>query len=1852
MRSRRELEGLQIALDRYQYESRHHAQQDITIWAAVQGESIRMDLEYCTALFKPDTMERFATHFLTLLREAAANPALKLPEIEMMGQQEKQQILEQFNDTETTFTAHKMVHQLFEEQVERTPNHTALVGKGTGVGTRFIASDPGKQAAHLTYNQLNKKSHQLAHLLREKGVTPDTIVGIMVERSIRMIVGILGILKAGGAYLPIDSDYPENRIRYMLTDSKVNILVKNSKNFSNFINNENIHEVLIDDSSVSSSFSHLHLPPAPATSLAYIIYTSGSTGKPKGVMVNHQNLLVYLNAFEQEFEILPTDTMLQQASYSFDAFAEEVYPILLKGGKIAVPNKNEVKDMALLTDFILRHGVTIIDCSPLLLNQLNQLEWESPIRIFISGGDILKGEYVDNLIKKGIVYNTYGPTEATICASYYKCPDNIQQNIPIGKPIDNYCIYILDHQYRLLPICIPGELCIAGNGISRGYLNQPELTAEKFLRFYNMSYGSYRSYIYRTGDLARWLEDGNIEYLNRIDQQVKIRGYRIELQEIEHQLANHNDIKEAVVIDKEDENENKYLCAYLVPIEGKKDHDFTLSISGLREYLAGELPGYMIPTHFIKIDHIPLTTNRKIDEKALYEYDSKGNIEIGTKYVPPTNEIEKKLAAIWSEILKKKRIGIHDDFFNLGGQSILALRTVAKIQEIFNVKIPLINFFQVGTLQGIAEIISGLRPNYQDGHQRLLKKRKGLIHPFALEKVPLLRTALVQLENQRHFFFIDMHHIITDGISLDIIASEFADLYSGVELEKLPIQYKDFSQWQKKLFASDRFRKQEEYWLNIFNGEVPRLNLPLDYPRPEIRKTRGKRFQVVAGSDLTLQLKRLAAEQEVTLFMLLLAVYSILLARTCGQEDIIIGTPVSGRTHGNLTQLVGIFVNTLALRIKPENHFTFHEFLKKVKAQTLSALENQDYPFEMLVEKLNLSGDTSRNPIFDTMFTAQQAYEQEEIKTGNLTLKPSDIEYRGSIIDLILGANVTDNDIQFNFRYNIHLFDDDTIRQMAGHFIDILSWIVQAPDRQIKEIDMSVQFPANMNMEKPGLSSYTDLKQQVERFSEAQSPIEISTAREPLTQQQKEWILHEFNDSIMEYPKDMTIHQLFEQQTGAAPFRTAATYENRHLTYEELNRKSNQVALLLKEKGLESDRCVGLMVEPSIELMIGILGIIKAGGCYLPLDPRHPEEQRKFLMTDASTTMVLTKRRFQSPFLAQNAAHVIPLDALEPREVPSTLTSISRWTISAANLAYVIYTSGSTGRPKGVIVDHQAVVNRLVWMQKHYPLTPADTFLQKTTFVFDVSVIEFFSWFMGGAQLCFLEPEADIDLRKILDAIEIHNITAVSFTPTVLHTFFLSIGKEGVGKMASLKWIFCAGEQLPVGLVERWSDFPIETKLENLYGPTEATVYASYYSCNRHACVKHVPIGKPLGNTRLYVLNEHQELLPPGEVGELVLAGASLARGYLNRPGLTAEKFIPDPFFTGDKMYRTGDYAKLLPEGNMVYLGRMDSQVKIKGVRIELGEIEAVLLKHPDIRKASVIDFDDHQGVKYLAAYIVIQKDLTVKELRAYLKENVPEFMVPSAFFKVEQMPLTASGKLDRKSLPKCGTPIKAGIQYIAPRNDLEHQLANDWANILKLDKIGIDHNFFEMGGDSLRGNLLLARINNRFNAETAIKDLFDAPTIREFTKILSRSKAKKYTSITPVEKKEYYPATSAQKRLFIIHQLHKDDTSYNFAMGMIIEGSLEKERLKNTLKQLVQRHESLRTRFKMQDGEIVQKIEENPGIEMDFFAGEGWDDAYIEKIIKGDIQLSKVPREIQEVEDNLLSTVKLTKVKRKAKEI
>ena len=1898
-----EAAGLQFTRSQLGQEYIAHAQQDITLYAIEEEEKIRLDLEYCTALFKQESMQRLFRHFINLLMGAAANPGLKLSEIEMMSQEEKLRLLTEFNDTRADYPHEKTIQQLFAEQVKQTPDHVALVGPQVKYRTHMT------YMTYISYRELNEISRQLAHLLRKKGVKPDTIVGIMVERSIQMIVGLLGILKAGAAYMPIDPDYPRERILFMLEDSQVPILLADSgvmkkhplktrENSREIIFLDDTREINQPEGAWNKEKDTIPEPAASLTDLAYIIYTSGSTGKPKGTAVEQKNLLAYLNSFQKEFVVTNKDTVLQQASYGFDTFAEELYPTLLNGAKLVILDKNAVKDINALSDFILAYDVTIIDCSPLLLNELNQRRQKNSIHTYISGGDILKKEHIDNLLAKGTVYNTYGPTETTVCASYYQCPgvSDSSVSIPIGNPISNYRIYILDRHDGLLPIGIPGELCISGDGVSRGYLNNPELTAQKFClrrpggalfgknrppwtplqkllikgtgkkisgkkisHLINRSYRSNMSYIFRTGDLARWLPDGNIEFLGRIDQQVKVRGYRIEAGEIQQHLVQLECINDAVLLGRNDKTGNKYLCAYIVPELKKKSHETGfITISELRAYLSARLPDYMIPDQFIEVGEIPLTVNGKIDERALLQLEE--SIESGTTYVKPGNEIQQQLTELWQDILMKDRIGIDDNFFDLGGQSILAIKLSARIKETFHVMIPLITIFQEGTIRRLAEALSGLKPGDSPGTPDHLIK-KGLVRPFDPGHAPLVRATVVKLGDHSHFFFIDMHHIITDGISMDIITEEFTRLYQQNELNEMPIQYKEFSQWQKCFFESESFRKQESYWLDVFSGEIPRLNLPLDFPRPEKRKGQGKKIKMKVEPGLALQLKEFAAEQQVTLFMLFLAAYTILLAKTGGQDDIIVGTPVSGRIHANVRQMVGMFVNTLVMCNQPRNHLTFYEFLQRVKEQTLSALGNQDYPFEMLVERLNLAGEANRNPLFDTMFALEQYYEPftQNINKGtdtisgdnDLLLIPYEMEQSGSMFDLALGIVVTPGDIIAAFRYDLHLFEDQTIQRMAEQFITILSWIAAAPQQRIDEIHPGI-LPA-----KPG-SPMDDQEEQLLQEKPSLSPsLEELPAQESLklTEQKREQVLSQLNEPRMEYPTDLTLHRLFESRARAIPDGTALICSRQHVTYEELNRQSHRLAHFLMEKGVNTDRIVGIMVERSVEMIIGILGILKAGGAYLPINPGLPGERIDYMLADSSAIILLTtgddsnEIKFEKEIIS-DAINRVPT-------LSSTLTSTCR--VSSTNLAYIIYTSGTTGKPKGVLISHSNVCPLLHYGFKHLGIGPGHHTVQNLSYYFDWSVWEIFITLTTGAAFHVIPGDQWLSPGDSIEFIHKHAITILHITPTQWQ-YFIDINR----KIKPLKYLFIGAEKLSFNLVKR----SIETingdcRIFNMYGPTEAAIISSVLEIDR-TCVDSlselsgIPIGKAVGNTELFVLAEN---LAEEKAGELHIGGDGVSKGYLNQPELTAERFLPLFYrsYRSNKsyiLYKTGDLVRCLEDGNIEFLGRKDNQVKIRGFRIELEEIETVLLKHPQILEAAVILRDEPGLTKCPAAYIVPRKNLTLAELRSYLQQKLPDYMVPSLFFKIEQMPLTPSGKLDKKSLPRLGTSIEAGSNYAAPANELERQLVQAWAEILKSsqDKISINDDFFEIGGDSLRGYLLLTKINHDFHTKIVMKDLFCAPTIRELAGILSIAGADQYSPMACVEKKEYYPVSSAQKRLYVIQGLNNEDTSYNVPMGMMFSGPLDKNRLKNIIEQLVQRHESLRTRFQVIDGEIVQKIEENPDFNVEFFEvkeqlpgitekeREKWAKNTIEKIIKGNMPSDQM-LPYREIQDNLLATIKLS---------
>ncbi|MCP4155350.1 MAG: amino acid adenylation domain-containing protein, partial [bacterium] len=1077
--------------------------------------------------------------------------------------------------------------------------------------------------------------------------------------------------------------------------------------------------------------SEIHLD---AASLAYVIYTSGSTGRPKGVLVNHGNLTAYLHAFFREFDINSTDIVLQQASFAFDAFVEELYPPLLRGGKVVIAQKELVREIPALAEYIQQKQVSFITCSPLLLNELNKYRARDranrleSIRIYISGGDVLKPEYVDKLVNTGQVYNTYGPTESTVCASYYRCMGTEQPGVPIGKPIANYQIYILDQSSGLQPIGVPGELCITGAGVTRGYLNQPELTAQRFQTlsqsFPNNQYPITNNHLYRSGDLARWQPDGNIEYLGRIDHQVKIRGYRIETGEIEARLVKHEEINEVVVIVRESKDGDKYLCAYYVdgraqqPASGAGQREFSPG-----EYLTRYLPAYMIPSFFIRIDRIPLTPGGKIDTAALPEPKT----VVRDRYTAPRGQLEERMQRLWQEILGLEQVGITDNFFNIGGHSLKGIQLLNEIHREFNTKIPLAEIFRSPTIEELAKYIGtaaeekfidmqpvekkeyfvlspaqkrmyilqqmepesttynlpltiplpvtpggvpdtpgsitarleavfkklirrheSLRTSFhminetavQVIHQQVefkiehsdagdRERKQAFFRPFDLTRAPLLRVGIIHAEAPggrnpaHHLLQVDMHHIITDAASQDVLTAEYAAMYAGEHLPPLKLQYRDYAEWQNSTKQKELMKRQGEYWQNRYSGQLPVLDLPIDYPRPVIQSFEGKRIIFEITKNEAANLKETAKENEITLYMAILSIFTIMLAKLGGQEDVIVGTAAAGRQHTAIEKIIGMFVNTLPIRNYPSGEKTVKEILTEVKTETLGAFENQDYQFEDLVDKISIRRDTGRNPIFDVMFNLLTQPEYKEPKTTSNTQASLNTFHvlntqntQNSKFDLSLNGLETGETLYFYFEYCTKLFKEETIRRIVTYFKGIMQIISTDPGRKISGIEI-------------------------------------------ITEEEKKQILHEFNDTAADYPRDKTIHQLFEEQadktpdnigivgfsesplhtplthkalldapstpsTHEAPLQESQSRQAHTVTYRELNEKANRLARHLQSKGVNPGDIIAIKVERSIEMIIGLLGILKAGAAYLPIEPGYPEERINYMLEDSNIKMLLT----------------------------------------------------------------------------------------------------------------------------------------------------------------------------------------------------------------------------------------------------------------------------------------------------------------------------------------------------------------------------------------------------------------------------------------------------------------------------------------------------------------------------------------------------------------------------------------------------------------------------------------------------
>ncbi|UHA73128.1 non-ribosomal peptide synthetase [Paenibacillus sp. 481] len=1784
---------------------------DLTV---MPGETISIIFGYNAHVYDLETVVRIQNHLIHVLKQIIHNPQIKVEQLELASTEEQEQILDIFNATAADYPQEKTIPQQFEEQVERTPDQVAI---------RF-------DDKLMTYRELNERANRLARTLRSKGVQANQLVGLMAERSCEVIVGIMAILKAGGAYVPIDPDYPEERISYMLNDSGTQLLLT-QHHLQERVHYEGTVLLLDEVHAYEEDGSNLELIHEPKD-LIYVIYTSGTTGNPKGVLVSHQNVWSYVHHFVETFNIQATDRILQQASISFDTSIEELYPALMTGASIVILSKDDVMNAQILSEQIRAQQITVVTCSPLLLNELNQwLGDVHPVRLFLSGGDVLRKEYYSNL-RGADVYNTYGPTEGTVCATYHQCSGNEGSSVPIGKPIANKRVYILNRHskhsqhgkyYQLQPIGVPGELCISGVGTAIGYLNRPDLTEEKFEA--DPFVAGER--IYRTGDLARWLPDGSLEYLGRIDDQVKIRGYRIELGEVEAHLLQVEGVQEAVVVTRDDETGAKVLCAYFVS-------DKLLPSSELRTVMSQQLPSYMLPTYFVSLERMPLTPNGKLDRKALPAPE--GLIQTGTAFQAPRTPVEQKLAEIWQDVLGIPEVSVLDNFFEIGGHSLRATTLVTKIHKEMNKQVPLRDVFQHPTIEQMAVLITSKaqavyttipavaerayypvssaqkrlyilsqleggdlsynmpgvmilegkldRVRFEDSFRKLISRHETLrtgfefvngepvqrirhdreikfavqvqsasgkdkdelvrdfVRPFDLTQAPLLRVELVEQEQDRYVLLFDMHHLISDGVSMNILIQEFVQLYGGEELHPLRIQYKDYAAWQQAGINSESITEQSVHWLDAFSGELPVLHMPTDFARPAVQSFEGATYDFALGKSVSDRLKQLAEQTGTTLYMVLLAAYTTLLSKYTGQEDIIVGTPIAGRAHADLEPMIGMFVNTLALRHYPTAEKTFFNYLQEVKESSIKAFENQDYPLEELIEKLHLKRDMSRNALFDTMFALQNT-EQQEINIEGLSLKSVPSINTVSKVDLTLEAFEEAEAITCSIEYSTALYKRETIERLSAHLIQLLDVIVNDPQTTISSIEM-------------------------------------------ITRAEQQQILEAFNTTTADYPRDKSISQLFEEQVERTPNQVAVRFDSQQLTYRELNERANQLARTLRAEGVAADQLVGILVERSLEMIVGIFGILKAGAAYVPIDPAFPVERIRYMLEDSAAKVVVLQRHLQerTPHAYYTGKLVLLDDAQAYHEDASNLEPLA----GPEHLVYVLYTSGTTGQPKGVMIEHKSAINTIHWYYEKYVKTINPHLLLTAEYTFDPSVEQIFSTLLHGATLHCLRKESLLDKRFVAEYVTQYHINILDTSPLLMQELLADDDK-----LDSLNILICGGERLE----DRLKDKLVQKgyTLYNHYGPTEATIDALASLCEADTKVS---LGKPIPNANVYILDSQRHLQPVGIVGELYIAGDGLARGYLNLPELTAEKFVDHPFAAGARMYRTGDLAKWLPDGNIEFVGRIDDQVKIRGYRIELGEVEAQLAKVATINETVVVARAEANGENELCAYFVAEEQLHIGELRAVLAQALPIYMIPSYFVQLEQLPLTANGKIDYKALPAPEGSVQTGTEYVAPRTQEEEQLAQLWKEVLSISDVGVRDNFFEIGGHSLRATTLVAKIHKEMNKTVQIREVFLYPTIEQMAHLIVDREQNTYLSIPIVGERAYYPVSSAQKRLYILSHHDGGELTYNMSAVLTIEGALDRARLEEAFRKLISRHETLRTGFEFVNGEPMQRIYR----EVDFF--------------------------------------------------
>ncbi|WP_281322334.1 non-ribosomal peptide synthetase [Flavobacterium aestivum] len=1795
-----EMEGLDVSSVRVNVETSLY---DLTFWfkESPSGQ-MSVHIEYNTDIYSDERIKRLGVHLEKLLGSVVANSAISLDKLSLLNAEEQKELLEDYQGEIVAQSSDETLISLFESQVDKQRNALAL----------------SYENITLNYQELEERSNQLAHYLQTKhNIGKGSIVGIMQDRSEWLVISILGVLKAGGAYLPIDCNYPSDRVEYMLSDGKVSLLLTDTQ-ISEYavtnIDSTNLKEELGNYPNTRLNVS------LNGEDLAYIIYTSGSTGRPKGVMIRHNSVVNYLSwANTNYYNNEANYSGCLFTSLSFDLTVTSLWSGLLRGDELEILSSKE-DDFAALQKVFSSESIRTAKLTPSHIQVLAGLDIKSTnIAVAIVGGERLTANHVS--ILKGLnpsmkIYNEYGPTETTVgCSVALVEEENL---ITIGCPISNTSLYVLDSNNELVPIGVQGELYIGGLGVFKGYIGNEALTLERTL-----SNPFVEGILYKTGDIVSWDSEGNLHYHGRKDDQVKIQGHRIELGELSGVISESNLLAQFEVLVVSDGLVPSLVVYYIGSDE---------KASEIKAYLKAHLPLYMVPNYYVSMEEFPLTTNGKLDRSKLPSLQGVS----AKRYIAPETAAEQLLTKIWSELLLVQQVGVEDNFFELGGNSLKAIQLVSTVAKEHSVKITLKDIFATSNLKELAKLIdqqesttladiekipnadyyvasyaqkrmwtlnqftearaayntsmsywfhgdlsiealnqaflelinrheilrtvfkmiddevrqvvlgmnNSFKINYIDlsanenAHDEVKERMRLLIEsPLDLENGPLIKVSIFEVAKNEYLFVLVNHHIISDEWSVGILIEEIKHIYNKIkegkrlELKPLSIQYKDYAAWEAKQLESDKLLLHKSYWLDKLSGEITPLELPTDYIRPPVKTFSGAHYHYQFETNTAKGFSKLITSSGNTMFMGVLSLVKMLLYRYTGTKDIIVGTPISGRVHPDLENQLGFYLNTLVLRDELSDDMSYEALLTQIKETCLNAYEHQLYPFDLLVEELEVSRDLSHSPLFDVMIVWQDGAKESSESLNSIEIKEDSTAFVNSKFDITFYFSKREDNLHLTIEYNTSLFSASRITRMASHLEELLQLVVAAPQTSI------------------GKYNY-------------------------LSQAERTQILEEFNATAKDYPLKGSFLASYEQNVSKTPDAIAVYYADQELSYGELDARVNQLSNYLKDNyGITQGDSVGLLVDRSEWMLISMLSILKLGGIYLPIDKSYPASRISYILEDGGAALLISDTVYKD----ESGIKVMKL----PEEIDALSTysrELATVLVNEEDLAYMIYTSGSTGTPKGVKIRHKSVTNLMYAMEAEVSAKASDSLLAVTTYAFDMSVVELFLPLHVGASVIIASTPSLKSPEAIIELFEKYNPSIMQATPGFWQ-MLVDAGWQGSNKVRAIT----GGEALSLSLGE--SLIQSTETIWNMYGPTETTVYSTYKKVKETQDIPY--IGRPVDNMQSYILDDKLQLVPIGVIGTLYMSGTGIAVGYQNKEELTQKSFISHPYQENTVMYNTGDLCSWNEEGSIKYYGRIDHQIKIRGYRIELEEIISAMISYDGVQQSVVVGIEI-DGEKHLAGYYT-GEEIENNSLRRYLTGCLPEYMIPTYLIGIEKFPLTPNGKIDKRALPNPSEEMVR--EYVAPTNETERILISIWEEVLGKKEIGIKDNFFELGGHSLKGIQIVSRIYKVLSKKIELKNIFMYPVLGDLANLIINEDFEEYTPITKAEEQKYYPPSYPQKRIWVLEKLEASGEVYNMPHIYWLEGNLDRDILKRTFETIIERHEVFRTIFVEWMNEPHQKI-------------------------------------------------------------